>query len=267
MSTATISVPGSAEELYRQSRDGGHSHDQAVAAACRAYDRKPPELAVRLNRARTAWEADQAPVVEPELPPAPVAEPDPFDARREAFAGQIAGLEGKRAPLALSALDDPKAKARLAKLDVQIQSLRADIEHVELARQESARQDAQQTAEADRERRANALDRARELQADREAAAVTVDRALKAAAEALAEHQGVCHLQLRALNDAGRACGWREVLPNDEVLRRALAFALTAGSAPAGWLDLGHQSVVLAAPLSDTDTHPIDPHTSTESEN
>lgn len=259
MSTAVANSP---TEHYAAERAAGCSHAEAVRRTAHAYSRTEREMGARLDRARAEWEASQHPEPEPhtEPEPAPATTDDPLGVRLGEIHAKIATLDRERASLCLDALTDTAKRTRLGKVETEIAKLRADAEHVELAQAEQARRERADAEETRRRAVDDALQRAAELGADRMAAAERVDDALKAVAVAMAEHQAVAHAQLAALGEAGYGDNWRQVLPSDDAIRRAVVFAVTAGGAPAGWLERPtHAELVHAAPLAESDNNPNPP--------
>ena len=226
MSTATAA--SSAPEFYVTLRESGHSHESAVdadrprlPAPTRRHGRRPADRSCPpcLREPAGHARADRG---------ARAARPG---ARRVRGAPGRARRAGRR-PRWRTIGPRPRRADRLESEGEAgpgrgcSPSARAEIEHVELARAESIRREREEQQQAAQQAVADAMHRAAEIGADRLQAAEKVDLAARALGEALAEHQGACHAQLRALSEAGRDIRWDQVFPRDDTLRSALIAAL-----------------------------------------
>ncbi len=248
--TTPVRTPGSPEAQYRQLREGGHGHAQAIRKVSHSYQRPVNEIERLVRRVREEIERP-APEAEPE--PVEQAEPDRFDAVETEIRGTIAELERSRASLALDALSDERKARELGDVEARLAGARAELERVGLARTEAERRELAEHEEAKAKATADARRRASELQVDREAAARAVDEGAAAFATALAAHQRICAEQASVLGG-----DWRQVLPPQYVLEAAFAHALNEASAPVP-AELSHLTINRAAPLAALDPHVIEP--------
>jgi hypothetical protein len=248
---APIKRPSSPEGQYRQLREAGIDHAEAVRKVSHSYQRPTTEIARLVRRVREEVEhpAPEAPEPEPEQ-----AEPDRFDVVETEIRGTIADLEGRRASLALDALTDERKARELGDVEARLAGARAELERVGLARAEAERRELAEHEQAKAKAVADARRRASELQVDREAAARAVDEGAAAFATALAAHQRICAEQASVLGG-----DWRQVLPPQYVLEAAFAHALNEASAPVPAAELSSLTINRAAPLAALDPHVIEP--------
>jgi hypothetical protein len=114
-----------------------------------------------------------------------------------------AELAERRQILSLDALASTKAAAELAKLEREVADVDAQLGQIGLARQERGRREAAAAAAAEEKRKAEALERARELQAKRETAAKRFDKAAAVLAAATEDFCSASVEQAHALEVAG----------------------------------------------------------------
>lgn len=201
MSTAVAQeVPSGPPAYYRSLRREGRSHDEALREVARSYGRNRGELEARLASVRAECESPPPPVEQQE--PAPV-EPDEFTAAAEKAKARIGELSGQRATLALDALHDGKAAAKLAACEDELAAAGREYERAQLARQEQQRRDQAQLAAVEQTARGRAQARADELGAQAAKVWGDVEAAARAFADAVAEHAQIAAEQSARLADAG----------------------------------------------------------------
>src|SRR5207249_2604099 len=119
-----------------------------------------------------------------------------------------------------------------------------ELQRVHMAKAEAIRRQVEDTEREQQKVVADGMKRAGELEHDRQQAAQRVDRAFRAAADALAAHQGIAAQQAQALSEAGRHPeGWRTVMTPGWVIEAALCHALTTAGAPAAWTEISQLAV------------------------
>jgi hypothetical protein len=233
MTPATI-TPSSPSTVYLARRDAGKTHDEAEAAAEHAYGRRPGEYRHLLARVRDEYEAQPAEVVEP---PQESVEQHPLDPVEGEIRARIEQLQRDRAGLALDAMSDDKAKARLGDVSDRLANAEVELENVGLARAEGIRRESEAKRQAEEEARQEALARVADLQGDRQRAEGKMATAATAYARAVAALYAVVASETRARVAAGEADAWRSTAPRQSALRQALTNELLAAGAPPNLLD------------------------------
>jgi len=131
------------------------------------------------------------------------AEPD-LDALERDATARLGELHEQRSRLALDALIDSTVQAELESIESEIHACDAALERVQLARNERGRRDAAAAAQADRERREAALNRARARQSKVDALAAEWDSLMERLAGITLELLRECDARDRDLGEAGR---------------------------------------------------------------
>jgi len=189
-------------------------------------------------------------------------EPVDLDALSADADAKLAELRPQLARLSLDALTDPTVAAELADVQSEIASAESALAQVALARQEQGRRDSQAAAEAEAQRRAEALDSACVIQVEREAAAASFDAAADALAAATWRWLRACDRQDVALREAGRTSG--------SGAARARPFALQGAYQRAMRDTRGVLALEATVPpreqkrLADADVRPVEPKMTTE---
>lgn len=240
---ATPTIPASLEQVYEQRRAQGADHREAADAAMHAFGggRRRAALVWRVDRAREAWEreheeAETAPIVVGDDLGAEQDAPDEFTDLATEIAGRVATLQQDRSALALDALTDPKAKARLATVEAKLSDAEGEAVRVRLARDEARRREQQRQDEAKADAKQAAFDRADALQQERARAEGRIAKAADAYAKEIAELYAVASRHVDALGAAtGKQAG--HMLPLGSALLRDLKGALRSHGAATSWLD------------------------------
>jgi hypothetical protein len=186
-----------------------------------------------------------------------------FDALQADALAELEQLREQRAHLALESLTNPKAAARLGKVEEDVREAERRIERIDLARSEAERQALEAEHAAEAQARADALQRARGLQAERQRLAGQVDEAAAAYAAALRAWDRVTTDQEASL----RLAGWpgdtaAMARPRPWMIECGLAHALRTAGCPRGIIELGS---VVGLPqqhirqLAAADARPVEP--------
>ena len=180
---------------------------------------------------------------------------------------ELAELRDRRRRLAPEALRIRSAAGKLTRVEVQIREAEQALERVQLARAETARREEQARLDADAQRRAGGLARARELQSERNAAAREVDAAARQFAVKLAAWDRITTRQEQAL----RAAGWNgehamAARPRPWMVEAALGRALGDAGVPRGMIRMETFTGATASvrpgkvvPLAECDARPVEP--------
>ena len=180
------SAPASPGALLRKLLGEGWEPDAAIDETMRRYSLPEPNRP-QIERVAERILAEPAPQ-EATPEPEPVEEPDPLVGRAAELRERQAVLRGERERLSLDALEDPKAKARIAEVEAELASVAIDLERVEMAVEEKDRRVRQAAEEAEAKRVAALEARASKLAGRIDGAARAVDAAAAALAKACATH-------------------------------------------------------------------------------
>jgi hypothetical protein len=231
-SVNTVAAPGPAD-LYRDRRDRGDGHDQAVRQVCHMYGRSPEEMAPILARARAEFENPTPEVIEPEQEIAESPAPSTFDVAENELLQKIAELQERLGELSLDALTSEDARRELTSVEQELEVADREVSRVALARREDDRRQRLAAEQAEAARVQAALDRAAELAGDRERAEAKLTKAAVELARSIAGVHDVAAKQAVALSEAGRDDAWRQTMPSP---LSTVAQALLARGLPTDWL-------------------------------
>jgi hypothetical protein len=253
MSTTTL-TPGSPAQLYRDRREQGADHAEAISTVQHAYGRRDWEaVLVRVRHEIEHPEPLQIgdPVEEAQLP-------HPLDAVEAEIRAKINSLTALRQTLSLDAIGNEPKSEELAGVESDLAGAKAELERIDLARREAQKREQAEQQQTEAAAREPLLRRARLLQGKREASARRVDSAFKSAAEALAQHQVIVAEQTHTLTAAGDSDAWRAAT-QPWMVGCAFAVALREGGVQADWYDPDTAMIARAAPLAENDFTPIEP--------
>jgi hypothetical protein len=232
MMIETIAAPGPSD-LYRDRRDRGDDHDQAVRQVCHMYGRSPQELGPTLERARAEFENPTPEIIEPEQEIAESPAPSTFDVAESELQQKIAELQERRGELSLDALTSEDARRELTSVEQELEAADREVCRVALARREDDRRQRLAAEQAEAARVQAALDRAAELAGDRERAEAKLTKAAAELAPSIAGVHDVAAKQAAALSEAGRDDAWRQATPSPSPI---VARALVERGLPTDWL-------------------------------
>jgi hypothetical protein len=185
-----------------------------------------------------------------------------LDAIDQELVEKIDELSRDRQRLALAAMSDNSARARLSDIEAELSTAQGERQRLDLARAEQFRLDAEARQEQLDAERAAALKDARRLQARRQDAAAAVDATAREFAAAVLEYAEICGRQQVRLLEAGYSENWTRVARfQGYPVEAALACALRetgAAHVPA----FERLPVILPAhqkPLADSDPRVVEP--------
>jgi hypothetical protein len=170
---------------------------------------------------------------------------------------RLGELREARQRLSLGAFSDAGVAAELADVEDEIANAERTLEQAKLARVEQGRRDARARAEAERKRREEALDRARELQRELEAAYAEWDAAVQELGARTRHVLGLWDSQDGALERAGRRPATNRFQSRAIALNRA--FRANVGGLPRAVLELDGLQLSAPEPLVKGGFRPVEP--------
>ena len=152
-----------------------------------------------------------------------------FDEIEQEHQAKLAALDERRQSLSLDAVTDDAKREELDDVESQMRVTQTHLERITAARQEHDRRETERLAEAERQRKRDALQKANDLNPARQKVAVKVDQAMAALVKSIQDYSDLAHKQQALMLDGGRTFA-AQVTLEPYMVEQAFAHALRDSS-------------------------------------